>query len=213
MGREWEQMLRARRAEFLRQNERAESLSQQLQDAREERDQARRWAWLWKCKTRQYRALHQYFVNLYLAESVRRDCLEDKYGQALVWKRLWKRAAKVNRFRYRLVRGWWRFQCQKTDQLRAKIVRLRESLEGIGGFARMLCETQDQMHPAHIRLVAMITDAATAALYFPPGAHWYTPDSYDPETGIWHDKLGGDNLYQSDKQNPIRVVGKDSADD
>ena len=36
MGREWEQMLRARRAEFLRQNERAESLSQQLQDAREE---------------------------------------------------------------------------------------------------------------------------------------------------------------------------------
>ena len=45
--------------------------------------------------------------------------------------------------------------------------RLRESLEGIEGFARMLCETQDQMHPAHIRLVAMITDAARAALKGP----------------------------------------------
>ena len=111
------------------------------------------------------------------------------------------RANYAGRLRIRLKR--------KDDEIK----RLRESLEGIEGFARMLCETQDQMHPAHIRLVAMITDAATAALYFPPGAHWYTPDSYDPETGIWHDKLGGDNLYQSDKQNPIRVVGKDSADD
>jgi len=42
--------------------------------------------------------------------------------------------------------------------------RLQAALEGIGGFAQMMVETQHQMHPAHLRLVAMIADAARIRL-------------------------------------------------
>ena len=58
--------------------------------------------------------------------------------QARAWARAWKRAAKVLRFRYRLVRGWWRFQYRKTDELRldsycyaAEIERLRTALKEV----------------------------------------------------------------------------------
>ena len=158
-------------ATIQRQNELYESVSQQLQDARGELHEARNWATLWKFKTRQYRALHQYFVNLYLAESVRYDCLEDKYDQARAWARLWKRAArgyrensKIRTLAFRIVSGIARDYSSENQRKDDEIKRLRESLEGIEGFARMLCETQHQMHPAHLRLVAMIADAARIRL-------------------------------------------------
>ena len=126
-------------ATIQRQNELYESVSQQLQDARGELHEARNWATLWKFKTRQYRALHQYFVNLYLAESVRYDCLEDKFDQARVWARLWKRAAKQER----QARQWWEERACEELQRRASLeaghgirqykreVQLRAALDGL----------------------------------------------------------------------------------
>ena len=122
-------------ATIQRQNELYESVSQQLQDARGELHEARNWATLWKFKTRQYRALHQYFVNLYLAESVRYDCLEDKFDQARVWARLWKRAArgyrensKIRTLAFRIVSGIARDYRSENQRKDAEIERLRIEL-------------------------------------------------------------------------------------
>ena len=50
------------------------------------------------------------------------------------------------------------------EKASGKNERLQAALEGIGWFAQMMVETQHQMHPAHLRLVAMIADAARIRL-------------------------------------------------
>ena len=169
-------------ATIQRQNELYESVSQQLQDARGELHEAGKII-----------ASLQEGLEKEWAENQRKDaeierhvqkqpcghpraCVRqvEPWGGDFVQVCAWCESLEQARARVESFQTGYTQASHERDEEREKwiaaelkIKRYREALEGIGGFARTLCETQHQMHPAHIRLVAMITDAARAALKGP----------------------------------------------